>query len=167
MLLDVLRVALLMLLVLAPAACGKSEKSAAAKVESSMDRYRAKLAPLAPLESEALDALASCTGPRYVDDATILRALHDRAIPRYREYLKGLKQIDAGDAEAIHKRLIGVAERELAVLERLARALERGDGTAVLYANREHRELRAEADAILSAVEAPVTVNAATGAPAP
>lgn len=159
-----LRVAILLVLTSLPAACGKGEKRAAASAETSMDRYRAKLAPLAPLETEALEALAACTGPRYVDDATLLRALNDRAIPRYREYVKALEGVDAGDAAAMHERLVGLARRELAVLEKLARAVERGDGTAVLYCNREHRLLRAEVEAMLQTADAPVTVNAATGA---
>jgi hypothetical protein len=61
--------------------------------------------------------------------------------------------------------VVAVAARELAVLEKLARALERGDGTAVLYANREHRALRGEVDELLASVDralAPATEQART-----
>ena len=92
------------------------------------------------------------TGGGYKDDATLLAALKDTALPRYREFVAGLRALPPPDGELgeLHARLTRLADEELALLERLARAIERGDGTSVLYVNREHARVRAEMEALVN-----------------
>jgi hypothetical protein len=145
-----------LLILLALSGCSRGEGSATAATEDpAWKTYRRDLAPLADKERSALAAVAERTGAGYTDDAALLAALRDVALPRYREYVAGLDAVQPPkDAEQIHARMRELAARELAVLERIERALERRDGTAILAANREHRELRGEIDALLGDLRA-------------
>jgi hypothetical protein len=149
------------------AGCSKGEKDAQAAKGPLVD-YRAQLAPLAAIEKDALDAVTAHTGTRYTDDETLIAALKTTAIPKYRDYVAGLEKVkvDGEPIAAFHSRLIALAKKELAVLERLAGALERGDGSSVLFANQEHRTLAKDRETLLGELPtAAGRVEASAGSP--
>jgi hypothetical protein len=121
-------------------------------VDPALAQYLARLGELSPKEAGAIEAVMAQTGGGYKDDATLLAALKDTALPRYREFVAGLHALPApgGELGAFHARLAKLADEELALLERLARAIERGDGTQVLFINREHARVRGEMEALVT-----------------
>lgn len=146
----------LLFLVLVAMGCGKEWGRAGAAgdgAESAAVReYRKAVVALEPLETAALAAVASRTGDKYTDDAALLQALRDVALPRYREFVAALDGIAPAEPalQRFHARLRSLAAEELSVLERLAGAVERGDGTAVLLLNQEQRRVQAELEALIT-----------------
>jgi hypothetical protein len=131
-----------------PATTGASVATAGGRA---LDDYRKTLAPLIPLEDEALRAISDATGARYTDDAKLLAALRDVALPRYRKFVEGLAAIRPNEqVSGPHGRLRTLAAAELVLLERLERAVGRGDGTAVYLVNSEQRQLRDQIDKLLA-----------------
>jgi hypothetical protein len=148
-------------LVLALAACGKSGgqggSSSAAPADPVLAAYRTGLAPLEKLETEALAAVAAHTGDAYTSDEDLLKALKDIAIPRYKDFVTGLEHLapPPGMRADLHAKLLVLVHSELEALEKLAAALEHGDGNAVLAVNREQRRLADEIDALMTQAGAP------------
>ena len=148
-----MRLAILVLLLCG--SCGddrpKSVEAAEKAVDPALAQYLRRMAELAPKETAALEAVMATTGEKYKDDPTLLAALKDTALPRYREFVEGLRALPPppGKLTEFHARLIALAEKELALLERLAGAIERGDGTTVLYVNRDHARVREEMEALV------------------
>jgi hypothetical protein len=149
------------------AACSRGESATGPKEDRALATYRAELAPLAGDEQAAIDALAAHTGTKYTTDAALHAALRDVALPRYRAYVAGLARVDpqAPNLRDFHRQLRGLADRELAALERLERAIARGDGSAVLLVNREHRLLREERTRLLTAPPGDVAAAGVAGRP--
>jgi hypothetical protein len=158
------------LLVLALAACsGKSGGGSAAAAaaprfdaglvaaDPAMQPYVDAIVPLIKLEREAFAAIADHTGEKYTDDDALLAALRAIAIPKYREFVDGLKGLPhpPGAKAGLHDRLVVLASAELVALEGLARALEKGDGNAVLEFNREQRRVTEAMDEVIGAWLAP------------
>lgn len=137
------------------AACSneRSGKVQAAEhaVDPALAQYLRGIAELSPKESAAIEAVMAQTGGGYKDDATLLAALQGTALPRYREFVAGLRALAPPDGKLrdFHARLVKLADEELALLERLARAIERGDGTAILFINREHARVREEMEQLV------------------
>ena len=140
---------------------GKDAHAGSAPVVS----YREALSALRATETDAIGAIAARTGDRYVGDSSLLGALRDVALPRYREYVAGLRKIPASTPElgAFHARLVELAERQLATLERFEGAITRGDGTAVLLVNQEHLKIRAATGKLLGDFDALVNPPALPG----
>lgn len=145
---------------LALAACKSSSRESAAASSSPAaapgepsgtprEIYEAQLVALTPLETAALDAVRAHTGAGYTDDAALLAALRDTALPQYRRYLDGLTAIVApGDLVKFHDRLTDLARAELSALERLEAAVARGDPTLILVVNQDQQRIAAEMDAL-------------------
>ncbi len=146
-----MRGALALLVVVA--GCSRGESAARPKEDPALAAYRAQLAPLAPAEQSAIEAIAAHTGENYTTDAALHAAIRDAALPRYREYVAGLAKIEPQEPKlrAFHAQLRALADRELAALERLERGIARGDGSMVLMVNQEHRRLRDERSRLLTA----------------
>jgi hypothetical protein len=164
-----LRAALILALVCA--ACGhkKGDAStgggaAASKAPATpLEAYKKQLGPLVDGEAAALGAVAAHTGASYTDDAALLAALRDTALPRYRAFADGLAKIEPPPETAkLHERLLAAAKAELSILERTEQALARGDGTAVLLVNMDQRKVRAELDGVLADYDALVAGGAKT-----
>jgi hypothetical protein len=139
----------LIAILLLVAACGDSKSaptSSSVKAAAAQDPYLRGLAQLEPLEREALEAVGQQTGAHYTTDEALLAALRQTAIPRYREYLEGLKKLPTpgGEKTPLHQKLVVLAGAELAALEALVVAVEKGDGFAVLEVNREQRRIAEE-----------------------
>lgn len=119
--------------------------------DPALDAYLDALAPLARLEDDALAAVAAHTGVRYDSDKALVDALRTTAIPKYREFVAGLDTLPAPPAsrQALHDRLKVLAAAELKALERLADAIDKGDGAAVIEVNAEQRRLADELDAVV------------------
>jgi hypothetical protein len=136
------------------AACGgKGDQggASAARDAGPSDPYLVALAPLAKLEGEALDGLAGHLGDKYTTDDDLAAALTKTAIPRYQEFVAGLAKLTPPPARAAqHQKLLTLAQRELAALQKLADAVAHGDGNTVLAVNREQRQLGDEIDALLA-----------------
>lgn len=118
-----------------------------------MAAYLGGLRPLVALEDQALAAVAAHTGDRYDSDEALLEALREEAIPKYRQFVDGLGKLPPppGSRAAAHEKLKVLAAAELAALEALADAIERGDGTKVIKINAEQRRLAEELDAVVAA----------------
>jgi hypothetical protein len=149
------------------AACSRGQSAPRPKEDPALVAYRAQIAPFAPAEQAALDAIAAHTGDKYTTDGALLAALRDTALPRYREYVAGLAKVAPQEAKlrAFHEQLRALADRELAALERLERAVARGDGTSVLLVNQEHRRLREERTRLLTAPPGDLATAGVAGTP--
>ncbi|MBI4509454.1 MAG: hypothetical protein HY698_07440 [Deltaproteobacteria bacterium] len=130
----------------------KSKKSD----EPALASYRAALAQVQGLEAGALEALFDAMGDRYVDDAVLLAALQAKALPQYRDFVASLAKLvpQRDDVRAFHDRLVALARSELSLLERLADAVERGNGTAILFLNQAQGRVQREMETLLAEFEA-------------
>jgi hypothetical protein len=154
------RILVCVMIVVASPACRKKTHTppvtaASTTADPATKAYRASLAELIPIETAALDAVAAHTGANYTDDAALLSALRDVAIPKYKEFEAGLAKITPGTPQltAVHGRLTALAAREREALEQLSAAIGRGDGQAVMLVNEQQRTLRHELDDLVAELE--------------
>lgn len=143
-------VALLCAVLLWMGACSRKAAHAVSGEAASVD-YRRALAGVAGAEAEALAAVASATGDHYRDDATLLAVLRRTALPRYRAFVDGLGATTpaAPELAVFHSQLLAVAREELDLLGRLERAVAAGDGTTVLFVNREQERVARKGEALV------------------
>ncbi len=114
-------------------------------------RYRLALASFAVLEASALDPVRAATGATFSDDATLLAVVRV-SLGKYRDFLSKLEvlKVEREDLRGFQGQVVAVSRKELALLERLEKALAHHDGTAVLFLNVEQAKVRAEGDALFA-----------------
>lgn len=100
---------------------------------------------ISALESEAIEAYASVSGPNYDSDSVMYAVIQTTVIPKYEEFYSKLKAIQPSTAEVkkMHEEYITAAADQLEAFRLILEAIEKQDAAIIERANEDLDKARA------------------------